>query len=72
MSELLAEFLRGLLLALANPALVNDDVMFIGDAINFNSTELKFAKLQGRISASPRFYPLAPGSTRRRVYPGAC
>ncbi len=45
MSELLAESFRGLLLALANPAAVNDDVTFIGNAINFDSTEVKFAEV---------------------------
>ncbi len=44
MSELLAESFRGLLLALANPAAVNDDVTFISNAINFDSTEVKFAE----------------------------
>src|SRR5712692_216839 len=46
MSELLAEFFRGLLLALANPAAVNDDVTFIGNVIDFDSTEVKFAEVQ--------------------------
>src|SRR6266404_7220944 len=48
MSELLAEFFRGLLLALANPAAVNDDVTFIGNAIDFDSTEVKFAEVHKR------------------------
>jgi hypothetical protein len=48
MSELLAESFRGLLLALANPAAVNDDVTFIGNAINFDSTEVKFAEVHSR------------------------
>src|SRR5882724_3084074 len=47
MSEFLAEFFRGLLLTLANPAAVNDDVTFIGNAINFDSTEVKFAEVHG-------------------------
>ena len=47
MSELLAEFFRGLFLALANPAAVNDDVTFINNAINFDSTEVKFAEVHG-------------------------
>ena len=46
-SELLAESFRGLLLALANPATVNDDVTFINNAINFYSTEVKFAEVHG-------------------------
>src|SRR5216683_540718 len=45
MSELLAKSFRGLLLALANPASVNDDVTFIGNAINFDFTEVKFAEV---------------------------
>ncbi len=47
MSELLAEFFRRLFLALANPAAVNDDVTLIGNAINFGSTEVKFAEVHG-------------------------
>jgi hypothetical protein len=47
MSELLAESFRGLLLALANPAAVNNDVTFISNAINFDSTEMKFAEIHG-------------------------
>src|SRR6266478_2497771 len=46
-SELLAEFFRGLLLALANSAAVNDDVTFIGNVIDFDSTEVKFAEVHG-------------------------
>src|ERR1700732_2692443 len=52
MSELLAEFFRRLLLALANPAAVNDDVTFISSAINFDSTVVKFAEVHGK---APRF-----------------
>jgi hypothetical protein len=48
MSELLAESFRELLLALANPAAVNDNVTFIGNAINFDSTEVKFAEVHDR------------------------
>ena len=48
MSELLAESFRGLLLAPANPAAVNDDVTFISNAINFNCTEVKLGEVHGR------------------------
>src|ERR1700694_4581352 len=61
MSELLAEFFRGLLLALANPAAVNDDVTFIGNAINFDSTEVKFAEVHG---GAPRFTLIPSARTR--------
>src|SRR6266851_5210111 len=62
MSELLAESFRGLLLALANPAAVNDDVTFIGNAINFDSTEVKFAEVHG---GAPRFTLIVSARTRR-------
>src|SRR5258708_17192700 len=62
MSELLAEFFRGLLLALANPAAVNHDVTFIGNAINFDSTEVKFAEVHRE---SPRFRLILSLRTRR-------
>jgi hypothetical protein len=48
MSELLPESFRELFLALANPAAVNDDVTFISNAINFDSTEVKFAEVHGK------------------------
>jgi hypothetical protein len=62
MSELLAEFFRGLFLALANPAAVNDDVTFIGNAINLDSTEVKFAEVHGGV---PRFTLILSARTRR-------
>ena len=66
MSELLAEFFRELLLALANPAAVNDDVTFIGNAINFDSTEVKSrleAKARGSTEANlPKFMAELPAS----------
>src|SRR6266851_7148338 len=61
MSELLAESFRGLLLALANPASVNDEVTFIGNAINFDSTEVKFAEVHG---GDPRFTLIISTRTR--------
>jgi hypothetical protein len=62
MSELLAESFRGLLLTLANPAAVNDDVTFISNAINFDSTEVKFAEVQG---GTPRLTLFSPTRIRR-------
>jgi hypothetical protein len=61
MFELFAEFFRGLLLALANPAAVNDDVTFIGNAINFDSTKVKFAEVRG---GAPRFTLILYARTR--------
>src|SRR5579864_3715569 len=61
MSELLAESFRGLLPALANPAAVNDDLTFIGNAINFDSTEVKFAEVHG---GAPRFTLIISTRTR--------
>jgi len=63
MSEPLAESFRGLFLALANPAAVNDDVTFIGNAINFDFAEVKFAEVYGWLS--PRFTSII--STRTAV-----
>jgi hypothetical protein len=51
-SELLAESFRGLLFARANPAAVNDDVTFMGNAINFDSTEVKLPKSMAEIPVS--------------------
>jgi hypothetical protein len=62
MSELPAESFRGLLLALANPASINDDVTFIRNAFNFDSTEVKFAEVHG---GTPRFTLILSAPTRR-------
>jgi hypothetical protein len=51
-----------LLLALTNPAAVNDDVTFISNAINFDSTEVKFAEVHGGAS---RFTLILSTRTRR-------
>jgi hypothetical protein len=51
MSELLAELFREFLLALADLATVNDDVTFISSAINFDSTEMKFAEIHAESPA---------------------
>src|SRR6266851_9782293 len=48
--ELLAEFLGGLLLALANLAAVDDHVIFEGDTVDFDRTEVKFAEVHGGAS----------------------
>src|SRR6266851_8721307 len=61
MSELLAKSFRRLLLALANPAAVDDEVTFIGNAINFDSTEVKFAEVHGE---APRFTLILSARTR--------
>jgi hypothetical protein len=65
MSELLAESFRRLLLALANPAAVDDDVTFIVNAINFDSTEVKFAEVHGRDLC----FPFESDSFSRRTIP---
>jgi hypothetical protein len=58
MSELLAESFRGFLLALANRAVVNDYVTFVRNAINFDSTEVKFAEVYGGEFRLTLFFPV--------------
>ena len=47
-TELVAEFFRQLLFALADPAAVDDEIPFICYAVDIEFTELKFREVHGR------------------------